>query len=247
MRSQRVRHLPSLSDTTKWTLFTFFCSLAAYNPPLLSRVTRHFCLPSLLICRSISWVLVCGTLTRPEPHRKLFQRSVNVDFLVFVLLGVHPLPAQGGSSIYLLALMLQSYPDSLGQVNKDHIVSGKFSPITSTEALLQLMNLPTHLLLTICHVFPSFPYSPELWAPPSAHALRGWDAAMSSLIIPHDLCRMSLPHPSSFSSSAHSSILWILLSNIPIRLIKMFIIRRKMTFSEMKPFFWLTEQLFEET
>jgi hypothetical protein len=55
-------------------------------------------------------------------------KQITDEVADFVLLGVHPLPAPGESSIYLLALMLQSYPNSLGQVNKDHIVSGKFSP-----------------------------------------------------------------------------------------------------------------------
>ena len=198
IQSQRVRHLPSLLGMTKWTLFTFlFCSLGAYNPPFLSPVTGHFCLPCLLLCWSISQALVCGTLMRPEPHRKLFWQSISVDFIVFVLLGVHPLPAPGRSSIYLISLILQSYPDSLGQFNEDYIVPGKVSPNNLSRGP-STAHEPSYPSPPICHVFPSFPHFPELWAPPSAHALRGWDAAASSLIIPMISAEpQSFTHPDS--------------------------------------------------
>lgn len=170
-----------------------------------------------------------------------------ISLFLFFWVFIHFQPQVKVQSTYLLSCF-RATQTRWGKLTKTILFLANSPPITSTEALLQLRNLPTHLLLTICHIFfPSFPYSPELWALPSAHALLGWDVAVSSLIIPHDLCRASLLHPSSFLSSAHSSILWILLSNIPIGLIKMFIIRRKMIFSEMKPFFRLTEQLFEET
>lgn len=53
-----------------------------------------------------------SALTLPDLHDRLFQQHVDLSL---VLLGVHLFAA--------LALMLQSYPDSLGKVNEGQYVT----------------------------------------------------------------------------------------------------------------------------
>lgn len=141
--------------------------------PSCSLSCNRTSLPSISsVLPSINQVLECRTLTLPEPHGKLFQWHVNVDFLVLVLLGVHPFPALSGSSVYFLSCF-RATQTHWEKLTKAKLFPGISLSITSAEALLLLRNLLTHFLLSgLRSSFQTFLSLQKPWAQPWAHTMQ---------------------------------------------------------------------------